>query len=746
MNDNERRSPQMPASAPDARTIQGTSWYLKRAYLESYGPFSDHAVAPLSPGMNVIFGKNESGKTTTASFIRDVLFGWHPSRGSQNSYKPAQADRSGWLTFANKEGDEAQVSRARNADGLKGDTWLVDEIDERTYRSLFSFNADELRGLNDASTLTARLLTAGAGTDDSPAQVLNELDDRLRSYTSRAAAQEHSLVNLAQAIDAADAQVASCAVEAEDQLDAERELQSLQQQRDAQAESLSTLNASVERLTAHRTQLENLEAQRDERLTQLVDLQRSLDAAQRDTEAQKRQLPEDTAQLRELNASQLHLLRDTVDDMQEKRTRLEQDLSVVQSEYANAKSRYDAMQEDDVFLKAMDRERRTRKMQGIMSIVVPLVSLAAGIPLTSYGLHMKSLTISAFGIALVVVALLMALAAAIALFRPRTSDDLVQQRRQDTQWMLAQNEKHLKACEKDLADFDSGAKSYLGHHGLGAAGSSLRRARTLLDTTHEEQAQLASLEQAEQSIRAQIDSVNLSVAALQDQIDALLAESGAADDVELERMTAEAVGDRDTAQARSEELAHRIGQLSQQLAQARTSVDFATAKQRAQNLRTQLQDSKREYARLLLARRFLEAAIHEWELESQPAVYRQASALFAEMTGGSWQRIFLSSEGEILVADAHGRTRSPLLLSLGTCQQLYLSLRIALLMSADAVGRNVPVIADDILVNFDDERRTSAARALLQLAQQRQVLLFTCHSAGVDLIAQLDPAANIVRL
>ena len=74
-----------------------------------------------------------------------------------------------------------------------------------------------------------------------------------------------------------------------------------------------------------------------------------------------------------------------------------------------------------------------------------------------------------------------------------------------------------------------------------------------------------------------------------------------------------------------------------------------------------------------------------------------------------------------------GRTRQPVHLSLGTCQQLYLALRIALLTCADNVGRAIPILADDILVNFDEQRRLGAARALVELSEQRQVILFTCH-------------------
>ena len=58
---------------------------------------------------------------------------------------------------------------------------------------------------------------------------------------------------------------------------------------------------------------------------------------------------------------------------------------------------------------------------------------------------------------------------------------------------------------------------------------------------------------------------------------------------------------------------------------------------------------------------------------------------------------------------------------------LHLALRIALLTCADNVGRAIPILADDILVNFDEQRRLGAARALVELSEQRQVILFTCH-------------------
>ena len=74
------------------------------------------------------------------------------------------------------------------------------------------------------------------------------------------------------------------------------------------------------------------------------------------------------------------------------------------------------------------------------------------------------------------------------------------------------------------------------------------------------------------------------------------------------------------------------------------------------------------------------------------------------------------------------------------------ALRIALLMTADNVGRAVPILADDILVNFDTSRRAGAARALAELARMRQVILFTCHEEVVEALREADPTLNEVEL
>ena len=144
--------------------------FLEYLRIERFGSMSCRNVGPLSRGLNVMFGENEAGKTTLASFIDGVMFGWEEARAPKNTYKPDGAERAGSLLFASREegGAPKELRRVRNADGVQGDSELLDDIDRDTYRTMFSLTSDELLALKGAQDMTARFLTAGAGAQMSP--------------------------------------------------------------------------------------------------------------------------------------------------------------------------------------------------------------------------------------------------------------------------------------------------------------------------------------------------------------------------------------------------------------------------------------------------------------------------------------------------------------------------------------------------------------------------------------------------
>ena len=78
-------------------------------------------------------------------------------------------------------------------------------------------------------------------------------------------------------------------------------------------------------------------------------------------------------------------------------------------------------------------------------------------------------------------------------------------------------------------------------------------------------------------------------------------------------------------------------------------------------------------------------------------------------------------------------TKQPSELSRGTREQLFLSLRFGLIRELGERTEPLPVVVDEVLVNFDPDRALRAAIAFTELSKTNQVLVFTCHPTVVEL-------------
>ena len=142
----------------------------------------------------------------------------------------------------------------------------------------------------------------------------------------------------------------------------------------------------------------------------------------------------------------------------------------------------------------------------------------------------------------------------------------------------------------------------------------------------------------------------------------------------------------------------------------------------------QMSGHAREWVRLTLAEKLLDEARGKFERERQPGVVRHAESFFRKITDERYQQVFSPlGEQTITVTDADGRTKQPSELSRGTREQLFLSLRFGLIRDSGDQTEPLPVVVDEVLVNFDPERALRAASAFVELSQTNQVLVFTCH-------------------
>lgn len=736
--------------------------FLEHIKVVSFGAFTNRVIGPFKPGLNVVFGHNEAGKTTLASFVGGVLFGWEEARGARNTYKPDNAERAGSLFFAERpaaacggdagEGAPAappqplELSRVRNADGLQGDASLAADLDRETFRTMFSLTSDELRSLRNTTDVTAKLLTAGSGTGASPAHALARLQERLAGYTSRAAGIEHSLVNLSAQQDALLAQIAAAEADLERLKREDREFHELAPQRDDLNARLAATHAGIEALSACRAGAERL----DDEIASLTSQIAARTAEEEELRAAHRlAMRERDGALAALPAAEERRLRDQLEALAAEEAKCEHAVDLAQDNFATSTALREALDEAELASVDAAHRRRQRRVQVALSVLLPVIFTAAGIPLFIHGREITSLSFTALGCGLVFIAVVMACAALVMLFKPNKEEEAWEARKQDAQWVMLQDKKKLEACLQNQEAFRLRMEEQLAAAGLAAAHGSLRRARALLDEAAELRAETALYQQRRQAVVSRRTALEESLSAAEEQRRALFARAGLPEGEPasaIDELIAQRTRQRSGLMEASERLNQRYGELKQELSQAKGRRDFDALKLRYHEVRTRMDESARDYARLLLARRTLEAAVAAWESTSQPEVYRQASRLMASMTGGRWVKVAMAADGRLQVSDSVHTKRDPLHLSLGTCQQLYLALRIALLMTADNVGRSIPILADDILVNFDAERRAGAARALAELATKRQVILFTCHEEIVEALRAADPALNEVAL
>lgn len=186
-------------------------------------------------------------------------------------------------------------------------------------------------------------------------------------------------------------------------------------------------------------------------------------------------------------------------------------------------------------------------------------------------------------------------------------------------------------------------------------------------------------------------------------------------------------------------LADVRSQLDQSRGRVEALGDPAELEAKKEALTARAEALTRRYDALELALGALENANSELQTRFSPQISALAGRLLGEMTGERYDTVLLGSD---LRAEAREKgelvTRQLLYLSGGTADQVYLAVRLAICTLA--LGEDVPVVLDDALVRFDDERMRAALKLLRQEAGKRQIVLFTCQGRERAALEQLQTA------
>ncbi|MFC1524211.1 hypothetical protein ACFL6N_05405, partial [Thermodesulfobacteriota bacterium] len=193
---------------------------------------------------------------------------------------------------------------------------------------------------------------------------------------------------------------------------------------------------------------------------------------------------------------------------------------------------------------------------------------------------------------------------------------------------------------------------------------------------------------------------------------------------------------------RIKDISQVIGEEKKELQLMDGSTQAAEAAEKMEQVAARIRRLVEQYTRIKLAAMVLKDEIERYREEHQDPVLQIASRFFSELTLGSFIGLRTDVDDHsnpILVGIRQDNTRLTVeAMSSGSCDQLYLALRLATLEWRLETSEPMPFIVDDILINFDDDRSRATLRALADLGEKNQVILFTHHRQIVNEALELE--------
>ena len=174
-----------------------------------------------------------------------------------------------------------------------------------------------------------------------------------------------------------------------------------------------------------------------------------------------------------------------------------------------------------------------------------------------------------------------------------------------------------------------------------------------------------------------------------------------------------------------------LGGINSTIERLQGETEYSETLDEIASLNEEIAELEIEAASLGIAKYLLEKAAEKYADEARPGFLQEVSKYYTDITGeerevrpsvGADTSVFVKVKGSKLELEN---------LSTASRAQLYLSFRLAM-ADQDAEnkrgGLKIPLICDDSLVHFDDERAEATLPILKEIAdKERQVILFTCH-------------------
>lgn len=140
----------------------------------------------------------------------------------------------------------------------------------------------------------------------------------------------------------------------------------------------------------------------------------------------------------------------------------------------------------------------------------------------------------------------------------------------------------------------------------------------------------------------------------------------------------------------------------------------------------------------------LTQAYEEMKTTITPKFTQSLSSSISKITKNKYNKVTINNENAMIIENDKGEYIEADKLSTGTIDQLYFSLRLS--MIDDLTKEKLPVILDETFAYFDNNRLEQALKYLSEELGKHQALIFTCSNREIETLEKLNVEYNLVTL
>ena len=298
---------------------------------------------------------------------------------------------------------------------------------------------------------------------------------------------------------------------------------------------------------------------------------------------------------------------------------------------------------------------------------------------------------------------------------------------------LKQN--RIKTMQRDMENYHIKAKTLAKALIPDFAGVSPREICAALDE------QLEKAEQTQKIIQDTKDAIDKATQTIVENsdglsLDDLQAEIACEDLTTIANRISEIRQQSDTAISNRDECLSQLKDAETERAKIHGQADAATAEASRQDALAKMAQVTERFIKVHIGSKLLRWSIERYREEKRGPLLERASQIFATLTTGSFTSLAIDYDGDepqLMGRRPDGKHVDFDGLSEGTGDQLYLSLRLAAVELQLQHTQALPFIADDLFINYSDNRTAQGFKVLGQLASKSQVIYFTHHDHLADI-------------